>query len=193
MTFFNEKIYDVLDVGRFIINYSNKQKYDIPYLKLEKILFFVQGYYLAETCRPLFKEDILVSRYGPIVEKIRKEFGTWGLSIPYIKDYVGPINSNFPMSVWNMTRYKYKTEINDEDQAFIENIVDTLSRFSSADLLEEIYKFDFWKKIYKEGQGIGSVISRKNLMSYFYELLQVQSFVSVIKNQKDILPDSPGM
>lgn len=36
----------VLDFCRFIINYSNEQEYDISNLKLQKLLYFVQAYFL---------------------------------------------------------------------------------------------------------------------------------------------------
>ena len=36
---------NVLDVCRYIINYSNKKDYGISNLKLQKILYFIQAFF----------------------------------------------------------------------------------------------------------------------------------------------------
>ena len=38
--------YRVLDVCRHVINYSNKHDYGISNLKLQKVLYFIQAYFL---------------------------------------------------------------------------------------------------------------------------------------------------
>ena len=40
-----DNLYNVLDISRYIINYSNQQGYGISNLKLQKILYFVQAYF----------------------------------------------------------------------------------------------------------------------------------------------------
>ena len=42
-------MYNALDVSRYIINYSNDKNYGISNLKLQKILYFVQAYFLTST------------------------------------------------------------------------------------------------------------------------------------------------
>ena len=41
--------YDVLDIARYIINKCNEKGIIISNLKLQKLLYFVQGYMLALT------------------------------------------------------------------------------------------------------------------------------------------------
>ena len=38
--------YDVLEVCRHVINYSNEKEYGISNLKLQKVLYFIQSYFL---------------------------------------------------------------------------------------------------------------------------------------------------
>ena len=38
--------YKVLDVCRHVINYSNEHDYGISNLKLQKVLYFIQAYFL---------------------------------------------------------------------------------------------------------------------------------------------------
>ena len=37
----------ILDVARYIINYSNEKNYGISNLKLQKLLYFVQAFFLV--------------------------------------------------------------------------------------------------------------------------------------------------
>ena len=49
-------MYDVLDIARFVINYCNDREYDISNLRLQKLLYFIQAYYLGlKNKMPLFK------------------------------------------------------------------------------------------------------------------------------------------
>lgn len=41
--------YDVLDVSRYVIKYSNERDYGISNLKLQKVLYFIQAYFLTNT------------------------------------------------------------------------------------------------------------------------------------------------
>ena len=40
--------YKVLDVCRHVINYSNEHDYGISNLKLQKVLYFIQAYFLTK-------------------------------------------------------------------------------------------------------------------------------------------------
>lgn len=40
--------YDVLEVCRHVINYSNEKEYGISNLKLQKVLYFIQAYFLID-------------------------------------------------------------------------------------------------------------------------------------------------
>ena len=40
--------YDVLEVCRHVINYSNEQDYGISNLKLQKVLYLIQAYFLID-------------------------------------------------------------------------------------------------------------------------------------------------
>lgn len=47
-------MYNVLDISRYIINYSNDCNYIISNLKLQKLLYFIQVYFLIEAKKTLF-------------------------------------------------------------------------------------------------------------------------------------------
>ena len=74
--------YKVLDIARYIINYSNEQQYGISNLKLQKLLYFVQAEFLAftEKKQPCFQEEIEAWGFGPVVPGVYKEFRQYGSS-----------------------------------------------------------------------------------------------------------------
>ena len=60
--------YKVLDVCRHVINYSNEHDYGISNLKLQKVLYFIQAYFVTvrrgyDLFEPLFRS----TNYVPIL------------------------------------------------------------------------------------------------------------------------------
>ncbi|MEM1184739.1 MAG: type II toxin-antitoxin system antitoxin SocA domain-containing protein [Planctomycetota bacterium] len=47
---------------------------DLTPMKLQKLLYFAHGWYLAIRDQPLFDDDIQAWRYGPVVYNIYREF-----------------------------------------------------------------------------------------------------------------------
>ena len=79
--------YNVLGVCRHIVNYSNKKNYNISNLKLQKLLYFVQAYFLAKKNRPCFNEEIQAWAFGPVVPEAYQEFKQYGgCNIPEVID-----------------------------------------------------------------------------------------------------------
>lgn len=70
----NNEYYNVQDVCDFIIRYSNKKGYGITNLKLQKLLYFIQAYYLVAFDKPCFEEPIEGWDFGPVVPEVYKRF-----------------------------------------------------------------------------------------------------------------------
>ena len=62
-------MYKVLDICRHIINYSDEKGYGISNLKLQKVLYFIQAYFVCftEKKEPCFEENIEAWEFGPVV------------------------------------------------------------------------------------------------------------------------------
>lgn len=60
--------YDVLEVCCHVINYSN-EKYGVSNLKLQKLLYFIQAYFLIHKSKevPCFHEKIKDWDFEPVV------------------------------------------------------------------------------------------------------------------------------
>lgn len=68
-----------LQVAKYFINLSNSdEKENITNLKLQKLLYYAQGFYLALENEPLFSDEIQAWAHGPVVPDVYSEFKRYG-------------------------------------------------------------------------------------------------------------------
>jgi uncharacterized phage-associated protein len=88
-----KKQYNVEDIAEWFLNKNRIQMNfeDSEYitnLKLQKLLYYAQGYYLAKKDNPLFNEDFLAWDHGPVIRKIYNKYKENGANgINYNKDF----------------------------------------------------------------------------------------------------------
>lgn len=81
---------NVQDVARFFIGFAQEQaehyKGDLmTNLRLQKMLYFAQGYHLAQYGKPLFDDEIEMRHNGPfvpVVYNVYSKYGSTGISEP---------------------------------------------------------------------------------------------------------------
>lgn len=70
-----QKVYPASAVANFLIKKSLlKPENAMTHLRLQKLLYYAQGWFLANYSRPLFQDNIEAWRYGPVVYSIYKKF-----------------------------------------------------------------------------------------------------------------------
>lgn len=156
-------MYSALDVSRYIINYSNDQDYGISNLKLQKILYLVQAYYLIKTGFPCFSDVIEAWDFGPVVPIVYHEYKQYGSGdIPYISSYIQFDKKN----IWQTHRVNYKDSIIDvDDKKMIEAVVDKFKDFSASDLVALTHSQAPWINAYKKYAN--NEITIKSIRDYF--------------------------
>ena len=141
-------MYKVLDVCRFVINYSNDSNYGISNLKLQKILYFIQAYFLINTDdkTPCFSEKIEAWEFGPVVPEAYNEYKQYGgTNIPYIKTYFVVDKDN----IWDSYRENYDDSIiKESDKKMIRDVVDKFSDYSATYLVTLTHNQSPWKDAY---------------------------------------------
>lgn len=119
---------NVLDIARYIIKYGNKKDYFIYGLKLYALLYFVQASFVLKTGNLCFKEPIIKTSYGCIVEEVAKEFGVGGYSL-YNTDEVIVKDS------WDIERKHFDENcISERDRKLIQEIVDGTRNYFASQL-----------------------------------------------------------
>lgn len=158
-------MYHVLDVCRFIINYSNEREYGISNLKLQKILYFIQAYFLINTeeKRPCFRERIEAWDFGPVVPEAYREYKQYGSSdIPTIRSYIKFDEEN----LWDTQRITYDdTKIELPDKEMIEAVIDKFADYSATDLVTITHNQAPWEDAYEP--HMNHEITLKAIEEYF--------------------------
>lgn len=159
------EIYSALDIARFVINYSNASNSPVTNLKLQKLLYFIQAYFLTKLNRPCFSDDIEAWSLGPVIPSVYHEFKSYGAgNIPYIKTY---FDIKDGLSVF---MHDYDPNIiSKNDQIHIQKIVNDMSKYSASTLVNITHKQEPWKKAYEYGLGT-KVISNNSIKNYFDKL-----------------------
>lgn len=156
----------VLDVARYIINYSNEKEYSISNLKLQKLLYFVQAYYLSFTSshEPCFNEEIEAWDFGPVVPIVYHEFKAYGGSdIPPITSYYKLGSEN---NIWSIRKVPFSKEcIREEDQVIIRSIVDKFALYSASALVALTHSQTPWKQAYTPHEN--AIITKDSIREYF--------------------------
>lgn len=158
-------MYNVLDICRFIINYCDKQDYSMSNLKLQKILYFIQAYFLSCTAskEPCFKEKIEAWTFGPVVPVAYHEYKQFGnTDIPKITHYIKYNEDDF----WKSKVVAYNDDmISGDDKAIIMALVDKFAKYSTTSLVDITHHQSPWMDAYQ--QGYNNPITNEAIRSYF--------------------------
>lgn len=127
---------------------DNQEREGITNLKLQKVLYFVQAYYLAKLNRPIFSDNIEAWEYGPVVPSIYRKYRS-NVSNPIILE-------------------EDKSSLSEEDKKMVRKIWDTFGGYSASRLVDITHAHSPWKEANKTSSQI---ISHKSLKEYYTPLL----------------------
>lgn len=155
-------MYSVMDVARYVINYSNEKGYKITNLKLQKLLYFIQAIFLTNKDYQCFEERIEAWDYGPVVPDVYKEFKKYGSSsIPTISSY-----SVFNEETWKIEEHTVDSNlICEEDRILIDGVIDHFSNKTANDLVNLTHKQSPWRDVYKKWSN--EEITPESIKEYF--------------------------
>ena len=140
--------YPVLQIAHKIIAYTDASQGEIiSNKKKKKILYYMQGFFIAVYNKKLFEEEFEAWQYGPVVRDIFDHFNDFGS---------GAITLNGDEQIIELTE--------DENELFIE-VMTEFGQFSAIKLMQMTHAELPWKKIFHENpQG---EISYDLLREYF--------------------------
>mgnify|MGYP002861256523 CR=1 FL=1 len=146
-----------IELSRYIIRLIKEQKtgiepeeFDVTPLKLQKLLYYCQGYSLALTGKPAFPEVIEAWKYGPVVESVYQEY----------KKYTGRI---IPLSEGAKSKAP-----DDRLKEVVRLVVKEKSQYSGMTLAQKVKQERPYLESYT-GDDRRTVISEETLKEYFTE------------------------
>jgi uncharacterized phage-associated protein len=114
-------MYNALDIAKYFITLASPEEEDlITNLKLQKLLYYAQGFHLALLGKPLFTEKIEAWQYGPVVPEVYRIYKQYKAdSIPQPDDF-------------NVDQYDQETQdlLDEVYEVYGQYTVPTLMRFT---------------------------------------------------------------
>lgn len=145
-----KRIHKASDIASALVALSDPEKGDIiSNLKLQKLLYYAQGFHLALYRSPLFNEEILAWQYGPVVPEVYHEYKDNGSYAIFPQD-------GFDLSFLDP----------DQIQLLID-IYEIFGQYSAIKLMNMTHDELPWKST-----SIGGVISKRKLANYFAKVVK---------------------
>lgn len=114
-------------------------------LKLQKLLYYEQGYHLAVFGKPLFEEDVEAWMYGPVVPVVYDYYQHYGaMSLPVDDDVI---------------------VLEDEEESLFYEVYDAYRDFSAVGLLNKTHQERPWMMV--EPKDRGTIITKESMRSFF--------------------------
>lgn len=136
--------YNAVDVAKYFIYLASrkpigegedgKKIYEgITNLKLQKILYFAQAYYLVKTGNPLFKENIEAWQYGSVVRVVYNKYKA--------KD----------AGYKPLIEQQDTSPITPQDKKLMQSVWEIFGKHSARNLVDIIHSQSPWKDAYENG------------------------------------------
>lgn len=147
----------IFDVANFFLKLVDRESGStITPLKLQKILYYAQGYYLAYYNQELFNEDFQAWAHGPANEQIYEKYKDCGFqAIPF------PSNESIPV-------------IDDSISDFLTDIWETFGIYDGKYLEEQTHKEDPWIKArgsFAPGERCTNIITKESMEEFFKKVI----------------------
>lgn len=137
--------YNAIDIAKKIVCRTDVEHGDsMTNLKLQKLLYYMQGFHLAFFGTPFFEDSIEAWTYGPVVPVVFQEFKK------YKKRDINPEN------------YKDSLVLTTDEQQMFDMVYLEYNKFSAVALMNMTHTEGPWK-----GHDIGDVITNDELRDFF--------------------------
>ncbi|MHA7261935.1 Panacea domain-containing protein [Arthrobacter sp. TMN-37] len=141
----------IVDVAQFILSENGP----MSTMKLQKLCYFSQGWFLAWTSRPLFREDFQAWANGPVCRELynlhRGDYGVDKLNVNSLG------------------------QVTDQQKRMIRAVLESYGQMSGYQLSELTHKGRPWKSVRDrlglvDGQRSEAVIDKEAMLDYFSNL-----------------------
>lgn len=137
------------DIADYFLSLCDDDNGDlISNLKIQKLVYYAQGFSLAINDKPLFEEKIQAWPHGPVVPDLYNKYKEYG-------------NNALPVDNLDIDFSKYSQE----EKELLDEVYDMYGQFSAWKLRNMTHEEMPWKSTFEKGKS--NVISHKVLKDYF--------------------------
>lgn len=124
-----------LRVAEYIIHEAQKREKPLTNIKLQKLLYFTQGVYLAKYNKLAFEDNIIAWEYGPVVKDIYYKYSLYGTEpIIVVEEY----DSKISLMLINAINIVLEAFLNTSQTDLIEETIKRGSPWSYTDIDDTI-------------------------------------------------------
>ena len=146
--------YPVAQIANQLLIYSANNGGELmTNMKLQKMLYYQQGFHLAYFGTPLFDEDIEAWMYGPVVPSMYEKYKSYGR------------NGIEPDCTMEFT-FEQKNEM-----ALFNEVCRVYGAYSAIGLMNMTHEETPWKST-PTGEGEGHIITKEKMQSFFKKRLK---------------------
>lgn len=148
-----------LDVANFFIDLANADPDEcMTNLRVNKLLYFAQGWSLVQLKKPLFKDDIQAWKYGPVVPEVYEAYKEYG------RERISQTKGDYTPDCFT------SDELN-----LLCDVIDEYGKYSSTGLVELTHvEGSPWEKVYIPNANM--LISNESLKKFFSKLPPLKHF-----------------
>lgn len=147
-----QNMYTALRIAEFILCVAERYGDTITNLKLQKLLYYAQAWFLVNNDNQrLFSDDIVAWQYGPVVTAVYNRFQSFGRS---------PIEIECDIDF---------SDICLEVQQYLEEFCREFFKFSATELVGMTHQELPWNEAVKNGYG--STINTDTMFRYYTDML----------------------
>ncbi|MHB1563283.1 MAG: Panacea domain-containing protein [Leptospirillum sp.] len=143
------------NVASYFLSKSDEESGEmISNLKLQKLLYYAQGFHLALYDNPLFSENIEAWRHGPVVHDV------YAL---YAQYKAGPIPAPEEFEL---------NSLDIETREFLDEVYNLFGQYSAWRLRDMTHEEPPWKNAWGDGRRGSETISHQSMKEYFQTLIK---------------------
>ena len=136
-----------IDIAKYFVSLSDSEAGDtISNLKVQKLLYYAQGFSLVILDKPLFDEEILAWNHGPVVASVYHELKRFGSSEISFEDC--------------------SVELDEADKQLLNDVYEVYGQFSAWKLKDMTHNEAPWIET-----TVGDRIPRQKLIRHFKTLV----------------------
>lgn len=143
--YYSLNMYTALEIAKKIISLYKDLDDVITNLKLQKLLYYEQGYHLAYFGEPLFNDNIEAWMYGPVVPVVYNKYKQ------YDSSPIPPVDSDLQFE-------------NDIEAKLFWEVFKLYNRYSASGLVDLTHSETPWQET---PTGVGNVISQSKMKDFF--------------------------
>ena len=161
--------FSAASVANEFLRLANRDRKRITPLKMQKLVYFAHGWYLAVTGEPLLTEPIQAWKYGPVIPTLYREFKECGSSpIEF------PATRQIPGTGSVIAKLEQEGDAADIDLArkVIERVWDQYGHYSAAQLTSLTHNEGSPWDLVPNKDELGVEISNMSIRDYFVRTAQ---------------------